>query len=199
MVPNGVRVALTIVLAVAACRSDAPTATGRPVSLQRVSGDAQSAPPGESLERPLVARLVDADGRPVRRVDVRWSSSTGVVTPVVSATDGSGEAKAVWKLGTEPGPQRATAVAEGLDPVEFVAFVDLTRCWTAPLRAITNDGRRSGRSGIRCRVHARRLDGRPRSPSRRTNGATRTTRIHRCSRAAAATRGPSPPGSPTPS
>jgi len=144
VVPNGVRVVLTIVFAAAACRSDAPTANGRPVALQRVSGDGQSAPPGESLERPLVARLVDADGRPVRRVEVRWTASTGEVMPSVSATDGNGEAKAVWKLGTDPGPQRATAVAEGLDPIEFVAYVDPNALPDRlPLRAIdltTYDG-----------------------------------------------------------
>jgi len=144
VVPNGVRVTLTIVFAVAACRSDAPTATGRPAVLQRVSGDGQSAPPGESLERPLVARLVDADGRPVRRAEGRWSASAGEVTPAVSSTDGYGEAKAVWTLGTEPGPQRATAVAEGLDPIEFVAFVDADALPDRlPLRAIdltTYDG-----------------------------------------------------------
>ena len=144
MVPNGFRIVLTVVLAVAACRSDAPTASGRPVALQRVSGDGQSAPPGESLERPLVARLVDGDGRPVRRVEVKWGASMGEVTPSVSATDGNGEAKAMWKLGTEPGPQRANAVAEGLDPIEFVAYVDPNALPDRlPLRAIdltTYDG-----------------------------------------------------------
>ena len=144
MVPNGVRVALTIALGVAACRGDAPTATGRPVVLERVSGDGQSAPPGESLERPLVARLVDGEGRPVRRAEVRWSSTAGEVTPAVSATDGNGQARAVWKLGTEPGPQHATATADGLDPVDFVAFVDPNALPDRlPLRAIdltTYDG-----------------------------------------------------------
>jgi hypothetical protein len=142
VLPNGVRVALMISVAVAACRSDAPTAAGRPASLVRISGDGQSAPPGEALERPLVARLVDADGRPVRRVDVKWSA--GDVTPANSATDANGEAKAVWKLGTEPGPQRAIAIAEGLDPVTFVAFVDPEALPDRlPLRAIdlsTYDG-----------------------------------------------------------
>ena len=126
MLPNAPRFVLILSLSitVGACRSDAPTAIGRPASLVRVSGDGQTAPPGEALERPLVARLVDAAGRPVRRVDVTWSASAGEVTPQISATDANGEARAVWKLGTEPGPQRATAIAEGLDAVAFVAFVD---------------------------------------------------------------------------
>ena len=125
MLPNGTRFALTICLSitVAACGSDGPTAAGRPASLMLVSGDGQTARPGEALERPLVARLVDEDGRPVRRVEVTWSVSAGDVTPEISATDANGEARAVWKLGTEPGPQRATATTEGLDVV-FVAFVD---------------------------------------------------------------------------
>lgn len=130
MVPNVQRrLCLTIVLsttwaAVAGCAADLPTAARPPVVLERVSGDGQSAPAGEALERPLVARLVDADGRPVRRVEVRWTASAGEVTPAVSSTDASGEAKATWTLGAESGQQRATASADGLDPVEFVAFVD---------------------------------------------------------------------------
>jgi hypothetical protein len=144
VLPNGIRIALTISVALVACRSDAPTVARRPASLVRISGDGQSAPPGEPLEQPLVARLVDADGRPVRRVDVRWSASAGDVSPAISATDANGEARAVWKLGTEPGPQRAIAIADGLDPVAFVAFVDPNALPDRlPLRAIaleTYDG-----------------------------------------------------------
>lgn len=144
MVPNGFRVVVIATFAFVACRSDAPTTVGRPASLVRVSGDGQSAPPGEALERPLVARIVDADGHPVTRVDVRWSASAGVVTPAVSATDLRGEARAMWKLGTDPAPQRAAAVADGLDAVTFVAFVDVDALPDRlPLRAIglaTYDG-----------------------------------------------------------
>ena len=111
-------------LAASACGTDAPTMAGAPVSLQRVSGDGQSAKPGAPLDRPLVARLVDAAGRPVRRVEVRWSVTGGVVTPEVTTTDANGDAKTVWQLGPSTGTQRATANAEGLEPVEFVAYVD---------------------------------------------------------------------------
>jgi len=112
-------------LGLAACGADAPTASaGLPAALERVSGDGQSAPPGAALEQPLVARLVDADGRAVRRADVRWEASAGEVTPGVSTTDANGDAKAIWRLGTETGAQRATATVDGLDAVVFVAFVD---------------------------------------------------------------------------
>jgi hypothetical protein len=135
---------LAATLAVVACRADAPTSVGPPATLERVSGDGQSARPGEALERPLVARLLDVDGRPVRRMEVRWSASAGSVTPGVSTTDANGEAKAVWRLGTESGPQRATVVADGLTPIAFVAFVDPNALPDRlPLRAIdiaTYDG-----------------------------------------------------------
>ena len=156
MVPNGGRrlglttrqwqrvVALATALGVGACASDTPTATGPAVTLERVSGNGQSAPPGAALDEPLVARIVDADGRPVRRMDVRWTATAGEVTPATSTTDANGVAKAVWRLGTTAGTQRATAIAEGLAPIEFVAFVDPNALpERLPLRALeltTYDG-----------------------------------------------------------
>jgi hypothetical protein len=110
---------------VAACRPDAPTSSGPPVALQRVSGDGQTARPGSPLDRPLVARLVDADGRPVSRAEVRWTVTAGTVSPEVSVTNASGDAETVWHLGSASGTQRATAAAEGLAPIEFTAFVDV--------------------------------------------------------------------------
>ena len=129
MVPN-VRVdcrCLTLfvmALAGVGCRVDGPTASGPPVVLERVSGDGQRARPGEPLERPLVARLLDAEGRPVRRVEVRWTVTAGEVKPRLSATDASGEARATWTPGTVAGAQRAVASADGLPPIEFTAVVD---------------------------------------------------------------------------
>jgi hypothetical protein len=132
--------ALTLSFFVAAtvgCHADAPTASGPAVSLERVSGDGQTASPGAELERPLVARLVDATGHPVRRVQVRWTATAGELTPEVSMTDAGGNARATWKLGSAIGPQRAIASADGLDSVEFTAFVDPNaEPERIPLRAI---------------------------------------------------------------
>ena len=90
---------LTACVGLAACASDPPGApAGPPALLERVSGDGQSAAPGAALARPLIARLIDADGHPVRRAEVRWEASAGAVTPPVSTTDANGEAKAVWQL-----------------------------------------------------------------------------------------------------
>jgi hypothetical protein len=91
-----------------------------------------------------VARLVDADGRPVRRVEVRWTVTAGTVSPEISATDAHGDATTVWRLGPTGGVQRAVAAADGIDPVAFVAFVDPDALPDRiPLRAIplaTYDG-----------------------------------------------------------
>ena len=145
MVPN-VRIdcrcltLFTMALAGVGCRVDAPTASGPPVVLERVSGDGQRARPGEPLERPLVARLLDADGRPVRRVEVRWTVTAGEVKPRLSATDASGEARATWTPGTVAGAQRAVASADGLPPIEFTAVVDPDAVPDRiPLRALAVD------------------------------------------------------------
>jgi hypothetical protein len=108
-----------------ACGADAPVApAGPPVALRQVSGSGQSAPPGSELGRPLIARLVDANDRPIPGAEVRWSASAGEVTPSISTTDGNGNAVATWRLGGASGVQRATAGADGLEPIEFLAFVD---------------------------------------------------------------------------
>lgn len=138
-------VAVAAAVLIVACQTDAPVGTvARPAALQRVSGSGQSALPGAELDRPLVARAVDLDGRPIQGAAVRWSASAGEVTPPASITDANGHALAMWRVGTAPGVQRATAEATGTEPVEFLAFVDPDALpERLPLRAIpvaTYDG-----------------------------------------------------------
>jgi len=131
--------------AVVACHPDAPVASvRRPASLQRVSGSGQSAQPGTELARPLIARVVDGDGHPVAGADVRWRAMAGQVTPPTSTSDGNGDARAAWRVGSTPGVQRVMAEVDGADAIEFVAFVDPAALpERLPLRAIplaTYDG-----------------------------------------------------------
>ena len=118
-------VALAPILA-SACSSDSPVAAAGaiPALLERVSGDRQIAPPGEQLARPLVVRILDTDGRPVRRVEVRWSATSGTITPTVALTDINGVASATWRLGTSPGEHTVRAEADGVAPTSYVAVVD---------------------------------------------------------------------------
>jgi hypothetical protein len=46
------------------------------------------------------------------------------VTPRVSLTDVNGDARATWRVGSLAGVQRVVAEADGIEPIEFVAFVD---------------------------------------------------------------------------
>ena len=135
----------TGLFSVAGCSADASVGANRaPASLQRVSGSGQSAPPGTELERPLVARVADGDGRPVAGAEVRWRAMAGVVTPPSSTSDASGDARAAWRVGDATGVQRVMAEVDGTDAIEFVAFVDPTALpERLPLRAIplvTYDG-----------------------------------------------------------
>ncbi len=68
---------------------------------------------GVALSAPLVARILDASGKPIQSVDVSWSvtSGNGSVSPATAKTDASGVASAVWTLGTVAGEQQVTATA----------------------------------------------------------------------------------------
>lgn len=116
---------MCLVAGVVACTdTDGPTATVPSEVIERVSGDGQIAPPGSALDRPLVARLRDRRGQPVRQAKVQWFADAGTITPLSATTDSSGIATAVWELGMQAGPQHATVYAAGADSIGFVAFVD---------------------------------------------------------------------------
>ncbi len=89
----------------------------RPVSivLQSLTIPADSVvvgTPGRRLTQPLVLRMLDADGNPVRGAAVRWTlHGTGASLDSVSvATDSSGRCAAVWIMGTKAGETQAADV-----------------------------------------------------------------------------------------
>jgi outer membrane autotransporter protein len=111
----------------------AATATvnvGGNLDLVPVSGDKQSALPGQPLANPMIVRLVDGQGGPVSGVIVTWSDSNArdrlSVTSV--ATDGQGHASTVVTLSTDLGNRTITASAAGKS-VTFTATaqIDLAR------------------------------------------------------------------------
>jgi hypothetical protein len=91
----------------------ATTTVGTPASLMIVSGDQQSAGPGDELLLPIVARVRDAYGNGVPGVAVHFSSLTGSFVPPISITDESGEVSARWLLGLSEGPHSAVASLQG--------------------------------------------------------------------------------------
>ena len=102
------------------------TGTAQPGSangLVRVGGNAQSAEPGEELDKPLVVRLVDREGNGVAGQPVTWVVGVGggTVASTTTITDGDGEAEARWTLGPNPGLNTLNAVVSGVGVVSFTA------------------------------------------------------------------------------
>ncbi|HEX6434624.1 MAG TPA: Ig-like domain-containing protein [Gemmatimonadales bacterium] len=93
-----------------------------------VSGNNQSADPGQELANPLVVRLLDADGNGVPGRAVSWVVATGggSVSTASSNTDGNGEAQVRWTLGPVSGLNTLNAVVSGIDDpvVAFRATAD---------------------------------------------------------------------------
>lgn len=92
------------------------TATaGSAATIEKVSGDGQSAQPGQELAASLVVRIRDALGNPISGQNVMWSTAHGgTLVPTTSMTDANGLAATRWQLGPGGGAQSATAMAGSL-------------------------------------------------------------------------------------
>ena len=77
----------------------------QPASLQIVSGNNQSGPPGAQLPVPLTARVVDSNGNPVSNVAVVWSALGQSVSlgPETATSDSNGYVYATATLGSATG------------------------------------------------------------------------------------------------
>jgi hypothetical protein len=96
---------------------------GTAADLRLVSGNRQTAAPGEELSQPLVVRLVDEDGNGVPNRAVSWVIGVGggSVDPLTSTTNGNGEAETRWTLGPTTGANTVNAVVSGIGFVGFTA------------------------------------------------------------------------------
>jgi len=88
----------------------------------RVSGNNQSAPPGTELPDPLIVRLVDGEGNGIPNRPVSWVVGAGGGHPESSNsnTDGNGEARIRWTLGSS-GTNTLNAVVSGVGVIIFTA------------------------------------------------------------------------------
>ncbi|CAN5889023.1 hypothetical protein BH24GEM1_BH24GEM1_29590 [soil metagenome] len=86
---------------------------GAPAELRVVSGDRQSAPAGNPVEKPLVVEALDGLGRPVPGAVIVFEfvdpPAGAEIAPAAPATDAAGRASAVVKLGIPAGDQRVLA------------------------------------------------------------------------------------------
>jgi len=107
-----------------AVRFTARTVAGAPSAATAVAGSGQSGTVGAALPARLVVRVVDRAGNAVAGDSVRWAATVGggSLAPAASLSDTSGQAQAVWTLGSLVGAQSATATAAGVaSPVGFAA------------------------------------------------------------------------------
>ena len=106
------------VLSLGACQGDLgpESEVGPPSRLEIRSGSGQTGTVARPLAQPVVARVTDANGRPVPAVPVSFAAPEGggAFDPSSVTTDEQGEARAVWTLGRRSGPAAATATADGV-------------------------------------------------------------------------------------
>jgi hypothetical protein len=115
-----------------------------PIAVEALSGDGQSAPPGQELPQPIVVKVTDPEDRPLPDMRVAFTLAAGAeggeTTPDTALTDEAGEASARWVLGDGLGEQRVDAevVGAGLDVVSFTATaVEDTAQPSAGLSSVT--------------------------------------------------------------
>ena len=129
--PRVLRFAAILAVAVAgACDSpsDSDDAPGLPARVEITSGNDQRARVGTELAQPLVARVLDEDGRPVPNAVVNFRVTSGggsVFTGAVQA-DAKGEARERWTLGTVTADSQRVEVrvsnAATANPVALATF-----------------------------------------------------------------------------
>ena len=111
-----------------------------PAKLQLLAGDDQEAVAGSELSDPVVVRVLDAEGNPIRGqlVNFRVTSGGGSVFSGSALTNAEGQAQARWTLGTSTAaPQRleARAVDQESGAAIVLATFEATALPGAPQRA----------------------------------------------------------------
>jgi hypothetical protein len=116
---------LAAALLLAACGDSTGSRPAATVGV--LSGTAQAGTIGAVLPNPLVVRISDASGQPVRGAAVEWTvTGGGSVTPLSSTSDAAGLVQARWTLGGALGEQVATATVEGVEePAVFAATAEI--------------------------------------------------------------------------
>lgn len=119
--------ALLLGLLAAGCNGELVAGGQRPAEVLVVSGDLQTGTVGEELPQPLVVRVVDDAGRPVRDQLVNFvvTAGGGSVFAGAAITNEDGEARERWTLGTVSGDTQRVE-ARAVDPETGAAVVFAT-------------------------------------------------------------------------
>jgi len=68
------------------------TVTQTPAQIQKVSGDAQTAAPGQAVALPLTVQVNDAGGGPIPNVALTFTATGGTLTTTAASTGADGRA-----------------------------------------------------------------------------------------------------------
>lgn len=92
-------------------------------SIVKVSGDQQSAAPGQPLDFPLVVQVNDLSNKPLANISVDFAADpgSGSVNPTRATTGPNGQAKACWTLGGGH-VSTATATVPHAGSLTFTAY-----------------------------------------------------------------------------
>jgi hypothetical protein len=97
-----------------------------PVEIQKISGDAQTGPPGTTLAAPLVIQLNDSRGNPIPGLPVTFgvSQGEGSVSTSSATTGADGRASTTFSTGTDSGsPQEVLVTASATVSTSFSAIL----------------------------------------------------------------------------
>lgn len=87
---------------------------GAPEAVLVESGADQKATAGAELAKPVVVRVVDANGSGVVDAQIELSASAGVLSDSVIRTDSLGRARITWTMGRSAGPHTLGLHVEGV-------------------------------------------------------------------------------------
>jgi len=90
---------------------------GAPAALIVESGDNQKGIAGEKLRKPIVVKVVDANGSGVSDAALGLSTSAGVASDSVIRTDSLGRARIDWTMGRSAGAHSLAVNVEGVKKV----------------------------------------------------------------------------------
>ncbi|HEU0012876.1 MAG TPA: Ig-like domain-containing protein, partial [Longimicrobium sp.] len=125
---------LALLAGAAACEDPSGSKAGPPANLDVVSGNNQAGPAGAELPDPLVVKVTDERGRPVKGqlVNFRVTAGGGTVFASAGITNADGIAQERWTLGTQAGStQTVEARAIDSDTGEPLVFATFTATATA--------------------------------------------------------------------
>ncbi len=140
-----VSVVLLIVLVGAACGdSSSPTDPSRFYSIQKISGDDQTGPPGEPLAAPYVVRVVDDAGGIVPGVEVRFNilpGDGGSLSASTVVTDSAGDASVTATLPNSPNAIQTVEarIRSSAIPVTFTSRTGLEIGGAVNIRMVSGD------------------------------------------------------------